>query len=231
MPRQPRYFISGVPQHVIQRGVDRQAVFFQPSDYELYIDVLQEGANRYECEIHAYVLMTNHVHLLLTPRSKRSLPQLMQAMGRGYVQKLNSRYGRTGTLWQGRYKASLVQSDRYALACYKYIELNPVRAGMVGAPGDYAYSSYRGNAWGQPDDVLVAHEVYRTLGPTGNERRARYRELFLDTLDAELLECIRQTTNSCRVLGDERFKDQIEAMLGRSVRPGKDGRPRKTSRV
>ena len=230
MPRQPRYFLPGIPQHVIQRGVDRQAVFFCHEDYQQYREVLLESALRYNCDIHAYVLMTNHVHLLITPRSNRSLPLLMQAMGRGYVQKLNRRYGRTGTLWEGRYKASLVQTSLYALACYRYIELNPVRAGMVESPAEYAHSSYRCNALGELDTLVTAHKIYLSLGKDASDRQFHYRELFGDELDMQLLTSIRNTTNACRVLGNERFKDQIEAMLGRAVRPGKVGRPRKVRR-
>lgn len=230
MPRQPRYFIPGVPQHVIQRGVDRQAVFFEPADYELYLHSLGEAARRYDCQIHAYVLMINHTHLLVTPGSERSVPLIMQAMGRHYVQTINKKYDRTGTLWQGRYKASLVQDDRYLLTCYKYIELNPVRAGLVSAPGDYPYSSFPHNASGIYNSLLTPHTVYESLACTAGERQAAYRKLFLDAIAPDLLSAIRDSTNACLVLGSDRFKDQIEAMLGRSVRPGKAGRPRRPGR-
>jgi len=228
MPRQPRYFIPDIPQHVIQRGVDRQAVFFESADYELYLRSLGEAAKRYECQIHAYVLMTNHTHLLVTPGSERSVPLVMQAMGRSYVQTLNKKYNRTGTLWQGRYKASLVQDDGYLLACHKYIELNPVRAGLVSAPADYPYSSFAHNAGGISDGLVTPHNIYESLACTVEERRAAYRRLFRDSIAPEMLSTIRDTTNACLVLGNDRFKDQIEAMLGRSVRPGKSGRPTKT---
>jgi putative transposase len=227
MPRQPRYFIPNIPQHVIQRGVDRQAVFFSAQDYELYIETLRASASHYDCSIHAFVLMTNHTHLLITPGTERSLPLLMQAMGRGYVQKLNRRYNRTGTLWQGRYKACLIQDDPYLLTCYRYIELNPVRAGIVRLPGDYRYSSYRHNATGESDALLTAHPVYQSLAATQEKRLAAYRALFADEIAPELLELVRNTTNACRVLGNDKFKDQVETMLGRSVRPGKSGRPPK----
>ena len=229
MPRQPRYFIPHLPQHVIQRGVDRQAVFFEPQDYELYRKSLKVAARQYNCRIHAYVLMTNHTHLLITPESEQSLPLLMQAMGRTYVQTLNRLYNRTGTLWQGRYKASLIQDDRYLLTCHKYIEQNPVRAGMVLSPGDYPYSSYPYNATGKRDDLVTAHSVYQSLAKTPNQRQAAYRALFADDIAPDLLAAIRDTTNACLILGNEKFKDKIETMLGRPVRPGKDGRPRKSS--
>lgn len=227
MPRQPRYFIPGIPQHVIQRGVDRQAVFFQPSDYKLFVESLARSAIDYACQIHAYVLMTNHVHLLVTPDTRRSLPLMIQAMGRNYVQTLNRKYQRTGTLWQGRYKASLVQDERYLLTCHRYIEMNPVRAGMVTTPSEYRYSSYRCNALGHSDPLIRPHPIYTSLGSNGTERQANYRKLFADCVDEPLLTQIRTTTNACLVLGDDRFKDQIERVLGRSVRQGRKGRPRK----
>lgn len=230
MPRQPRYFIPHMPQHVIQRGVDRQAVFFEARDYALYLDTLRSAAHDCDCSIHAYVLMTNHTHLLITPGSRRSLPLLMQAMGRGYVQKLNRRYNRTGTLWQGRYKASLIQDDLYLLTCYRYIELNPVRAGMVRLPGDYPYSSYCHNAIGKPDALLTTHPVYQSLATTQKQRLATYRASFADEIAPDLLDLVRNTTNACQVLGNDKFKDQIEAMIGRSVRPGKAGRPKSAHR-
>jgi putative transposase len=229
VPRQPRYFIPEIPQHVIQRGVDRQPVFFRPEDYTLYLQRLGQAAEKYGCLIHAYVLMTNHTHLLITPCHKRSLPHLMQAMGRNYVQRVNKSHGRTGTLWEGRYKASLVQDDYYLLACYKYIELNPVRAGLVSAPGDYRYSSYRHNALGKPDKVISSHATYRSLASTPRNRQIAYRKMFLDSITPELLTAIRDTTNSCLVLGNDRFKDEIETLLGRSVRPRRRGRPRKST--
>jgi putative transposase len=227
MPRQPRYFVPDLPQHVITRGVDRQAVFFRPEDYALYKRALQETADASECQIHAYVLMTNHVHLLVTPLKERSLPLMMQAMGRNYVQRLNPRYNRSGTLWEGRYKASLVQDDRYFLACQRYIELNPVRAAMVDAPGQYLYSSFTFNAAGQHDPLLTPHPVYLALHKNPQRRQQAYRSLCNDVLTDDELSQIRKCTNAGAVIGNERFRKQIELMLGRSVPTGKMGRPRK----
>ena len=227
MPRQPRYFIPHIPQHIIARGVDRQAVFFQAQDYTLYLQALREAANNHQCQVHAYVLMTNHVHLLVTPGQERSLPLMMQAMGRTYVQRLNARYHRTGTLWEGRYKASLVQSDKYLLTCQRYIELNPVRAGMVTAPGDYPYSSYRHHALGHADPLLIAHRLYTSLGTDPATRQKAYRTLFRDTLSDAQLTRLRDNTNACTIIGNDRFKEQIAKMLGRAVPTGKRGRPKK----
>lgn len=214
---------------MIQRGVDKQAVFFKPEDYELYLRSLGEGAQKHDCQIHAYVLMANHTHLLITPGENRSIPLLMQALGRNYVQRLNRHYERTGPLWEGRYKASLVQDDQYLLTCHRYIELNPVRAGIVPKPGDYPYSSYGHNALGKSDPILSAHPIYRALADDPYSRQSAYQRLFLDAISPELLTKIRTTTNSCLILGGDRFKDQIEAMLGRSVRHRKNGRPGKST--
>lgn len=226
MPRQLRYFLPDIPQHVITRGVDRNAVFFHDGDYALYLKALREASTEYNCLIHAYVLMTNHVHLLVTPVNDRSLPMMMQAMGRNYVQRLNSRYQRTGTLWEGRYKASVVQHERYFLACQRYIELNPVRAGIVESPGEYRYSSYGYHALGIPDLLLSPHPCYESLHIEPTKRRKAYRKLFHDSLTEEMLTEIRRKTNACSVIGDSRFKGRIEAMLGRAVPTGKRGRPR-----
>lgn len=225
MPRQPRYFIPNIPQHVIARGIDRQAVFFQARDYTLYRHALRDAAANSRCQVHAYVLMTNHVHLLVTPGQERSLPLMMQAMGRNYVQRINARYGRTGTLWEGRYKASPVQTDRYLLACHRYIELNPVRAGLAAAPGEYPFSSYGHLALGNDDPLLTPHTNYLELHTDPVARRYAYRTLFRDTLSEELLTRLRKNTNSCTVIGNDQFGRQIAAMLGRSLPTGKRGRP------
>lgn len=229
MPRQPRYFIPGIPQHVILRGVDRQATFFAADDYTLFLTALGKNAAKYDCSIHAHVLMTNHVHLLMTPAERRAIPNLIQAMGRNYVQAINRRYGRTGTLWQGRYKASLIQEDVYFLTCQRYIELNPVRAGMVSDPGDYPHSSYRHHAFGRPAPAIHPHDVYLALANTPDSRRSAYRRLFDVELSRPVVDRIRETTNSCRVLGNDRFIDQIESMLGRRVRPRPRGRPKRSA--
>ncbi len=230
MPRQPRYFIPGMPQHVIARGVDKQAVFFQEADYALYLNSLLRATREHTCAVHAYVLMTNHVHLLVTPATEKGIPMVMQAMGRLYVQALNRNYARTGTLWQGRYKASLVQDEHYLLACQRYIELNPVRAGMVKGPGEYRWSSYAHNALGEPDTLVTPHAIYRRLNTDPVHRLGAYRALFAATLSNELLEQLRTQTNACLILGNSRFKAQIAGMLGRDVEHRRAGRPRKRGR-
>ncbi|MBI1175143.1 MAG: transposase [Sideroxydans sp.] len=227
MPRKARIRHAGVPQHVIQRGNNRAVCFFTDADYRLYLDSLQEGATRYDCDIHAYVLMTNHVHLLVTPETEESLPYMMRYLGSRYVQYVNHVYKRSGTLWEGRYKSCLIDSAGYLLTCYRYIELNPVRAGMVDAAGDYKWSSYGIHALGKTDELIQDHPCYLALGTSEEARREAYQALFQHQMDDASLTAIREAANSGTALGSERFKDEIEAALARSVRPGKPGRPRK----
>jgi len=149
MPRKPRFYLPGIPAHVIQRGNSRQAVFFSDEDYTAYLDWLKEGAEKHGCAIHAYVLMTNHVHLLMTPQTREAISKTIQFVGRHYVTYINHVYGRSGTLWEGRHKGCLISSEEYLFSCMRYIEMNPVRAGMVETPAEYPWSSYRWNATGR----------------------------------------------------------------------------------
>lgn len=227
MPRRARIKFAGIPQHIIQRGNNRAACFFADEDYRYYLQSLSEGAHRYGCAIHAYVLMTNHVHLLATPGDDEGPSHMMRYLGSRYVQHVNYVYRRSGTLWEGRFKSSLIDSNRFLLTCYRYIELNPARAGMVAAPADYKWSSYGAHAHGRPDDLLRDHSCYLALGVNSEERQQAYRELFRHPVDDVSLKAIRESVNSGLALGGERFKDQIETVLTRSVRAGKPGRPKK----
>jgi len=226
VPRKPRFTLPGVPQHVIQRGNNREPCFLSESDYRRYLDDLAEVAGKSACRIHAYVLMTNHVHLLVTPMRELGIAEMMQALGRRYVYYINKTYRRTGTLWEGRYKASLVDSDAYLLTCMRYIELNPVRAEMVNHAAEYKWSSYGANAQGQADPLLSSHPLYTALGQTAASRQHAYRELFRHHLDPGLLHEIRDALNHELVLGRSYFKDRIEAMTQRQTRLGLPGRPR-----
>jgi putative transposase len=229
MPRRPRIHITGVPQHVIQRGVDRQPVFFSDDDCRFYLDWLGEYASKRNIALHAYCLMTNHVHLLLYAPTVDALGGLMQDMGRRYVQYVNRTYRRSGGLWQGRYKASHVQSERYLLACMRYVELNPVRADMVLAPGEYRWSSYRANALGVEDKLLTPHDQYLALGSTPEARQQAYRDLFISEVDEPAWNLIRSATQQGVVVGDSRFAEMIEKRLGQRVQPQPRGRPRKNN--
>lgn len=226
MPRKPRFNLIGIPQHVIQRGNNRESCFLAEKDYRRYLDDLGNAAVKFDCRIHAYVLMTNHVHLLVTPMMDYAISQMMQALGRRYVRYINYAYKRTGTLWEGRYKSSLIDSDRYLLICMRYIEMNPVRAGMVSHPGDYKWSSYPANAQGRVDDLISPHPLYLELGETDDIRLFAYRELFRNQLGNKELHDIRECLNHELVLGRSYFKKKIEKMTKRPTCLGQPGRPR-----
>jgi putative transposase len=227
MPRRARLSLPGIPWHIIQRGNNRSVCFFSDDDHRLYLDLLTELAERFGCSVHAYVLMTNHVHLLMTPEDTDSAALLMKHLGQRYVQYVNRTYGRSGTLWEGRFRSCLTQAEDYVLACYRYIERNPVRADMVRHARQYKWSSYRANAEGRPDPLITPHEQYRRLGRTWARRRDAYRALFKSPLDEQQLDQIRQATNGNYVLGNANFEAEMAAALGRRVQRGKAGRPPK----
>lgn len=229
MPRQPRFVIPGQPQHVIIRGNNREPIFYTDEDYRFYLEKLKQACDKHQCEVHAYVLMTNHVHLLITPHTEQSISKALQMLGRYYVQYFNYAYNRTGTLWEGRYKASLVDSEKYLLTCYRYIELNPVRAeGMVEHPSEYPWSSYRCNALGEQDLLVVAHREYRRLGKTAEQRQAAYRALFRAQISEKTLDEIREATNKAWVLGSSYFKQKIASQINRPVAPSHRGGDRRS---
>jgi putative transposase len=227
MPRHARFSLAGVPMHVLQRGHNRSACFFDPSDHRYYLDRLRELSEAFGCAVHAYCLMTNHVHLLLTPPTESAAGRMMRLLAQHYSQYVNRTYERRGTIWEGRFRSSLVDSERYLLACHVYVERNPVRAGMVRLPRDYPWSSYRANAEGRVDRLLTPHPRYLALGDEPAARRAAYRHLHGAGMDEATLDEIRDATNGGFVLGNARFAAEIEAALGRRVTRGKPGRPRK----
>ena len=225
MPRKPRFDLPDVPVHVVQRGNNRQPVFFSDADRRAYLEWLGEAAERYGCAIHAYVLMTNHIHLLATPPTVGATSRMMQYVGRYYVPYINRAHGRSGTLWDGRYKASLVDSDRYLLVCQRYIELNPVRAGLAKAPADYRWSSYAANAQGVFDALVRPHPTYNMLGATPAARRSAYRALFEDALDPAGVEDMRRAVQTGTPLGGAAFRARIETALGHRIGLMRRGRP------
>jgi putative transposase len=225
MPRKPRFNLPGIPQHIIQRGNNREPCFYSEKDYRQYLDDLKESASKYDCRIHAYVLMTNHVHLLVTPMIENGVSQMMQSLGRRYVKYFNHSNNRTGTLWEGRFKSSLIDSDIYLLTCMCYIELNPVRARMVEHPAEYKWSSYQKNAQMSENAFIDYHPIYMTLGETSDERMFVYRELFQRHLDDDTIHQIRDALNHELVLGRSYFKDKIEEITNRQTRLGRPGRP------
>ena len=213
MPRKPRFFLPGVAVHIVQRGYSRRPVFFEDSDYQTYLDLLYDASRRHHCAIHAYVLMTNHIHLLVTPCEKEGVSRLMQAVNRQYVPYINYTFGMSGSIWEGRFKASLIDDEEYLLACMRYIELNPIRAKMVRLPEDYCWSSYTGNASGCINELLTPHSIYMRLGLNREERLAAYRALFRHCLDTAVLSEIRKSYQTGTPLGNEYFRDKIEQKL------------------
>ena len=226
MPRKPRMYMGGMPCHVIQRGNNRNACFYSKSDYQFYLNHLGKACRRYGVKLHAYVLMTNHTHILITPDDESGISRVMQSLGRCYVQYINKTHGRTGTLWEGRHKGSLVDGDNYLLACHRYIELNPVRAGMVDRPEEYCWSSFRSNAYGDINKWLTPHDLYLALGESTNLRLERYRSLFDSKLDKTLVEEIRRAAGFSMPLGGSLFQVRIEKVLGRKLGYASRGRPR-----
>ncbi len=207
MPRRPRLTLPNVPLHLIQRGNNRQACFVADEDYRFYLDWLGEYAGKAGCRTHAYVLMTNHVHLLVSAERGGAPGEMMKALGQRYVQYFNKTYRRSGTLWEGRYRSCPTQAETYLLACQRYIELNPVRAAMAEHPADYRWSSYRANAQGERNPLVISHEVYQSLGSDPSSRQA---------------------TNGNYALGSAFFGEQIAAAIKQRAMPGKAGRPKKT---
>ena len=200
MPRKPRYVLPGQPQHIIQRGNNRCPIFISDDDYGCFRHYLQEACSRQGCHVHAYVFMTNHIHLLVTPDSEDSIAKTMQSVGRRYVQYFNTTYQRTGTLWEGRYKAALIDSENYLFKCSRYIELNPVRANMVNHPSEYRWSSYRANALGKYDSLIKPHQMYLDLASNKKARQVAYRDIFKAHIDEKTLDEIRHSTQKGWVL-------------------------------
>lgn len=229
MPRAKRLDLPGIAQHVVQRGNNREACFFRRNDRLRYLQVLEMAAGQFGCSIHAFVLMTNHVHLLVTPCEKGAVGRMMQSVGRAYVRSVNNATGRTGTLWEGRYKSCLVEGEEYLLACHRYIDLNPVRAGIVPDPGDYEWSSYQAHALGIGNPVLTPHKSYLALGETAGHRRAEYRRLVESGIDHARLEEIRLMTRRQRVFASDAFRCHVEDATGQKAGIGKPGRPRKST--
>ncbi|MCP5358527.1 MAG: transposase [Pseudomonadales bacterium] len=227
MARRPRAFVPDVPVHLIQRGNNRCVCFFQNCDYLIYLAKLAEYASRFGVAVHNYVLMTNHVHLLVTPLGQQSVSQMMHSLGAYYVRYVNARYKRTGTLWEGRYKGSMIDSERYLLTVSKYIELNPVRARMCQNPAEYPWSSFRHLATGHPNRIITPHPLYLALGADDSERQFCYRQLFKEQIPELSLQEIREACSKAWTLGDNQFKREIEAQLGYTLPPFLRGRPRK----
>ena len=225
MPRRARMYIPGYVYHIVQRGNNREACFFEPENYRVYLKYVGEVLPRYGNSLHAYCLMTNHVHLLVTPNIENSISNLMKVVCSRYAQYINKKYSRTGTLWEGRHKSSAIDSEGYLLKCYRYIELNPVTAQMVGRPEEYVWTSYHHNAWGSQDNFISAHESYQSLGQSREQRCFNYRELFRETLSPDDIHAIRKAAHYSMPLGSEKFVEQIERKTGKALGYAGRGRP------
>ena len=225
MARLPRLTLPGYPHHVIQRGNNRQAIFASPADYQTLLDLLRVNADKFGVAIHAYVLMTNHFHLLATPQTADALPQMMQAVGRSYVRYFNDVQGRSGTLWEGRYKSTLIQTDRYLLACMAYIDLNPVRAGLVAQAADYPWSSYGHYIGRKTDKLITPHPLYWELGNTPFAREAAYADLVRAGVSEQQRADLTQSALSGWALGEEDFVADLQKKTERRVAKGAAGRP------
>lgn len=225
MARLPRLTVAGYPHHVIQRGNNRQAIVKTDADREVLLELLSENAKKHRVAINAYVLMDNHFHLLLTPETGEGVPLMMQAVGRRYVRYFNDLYQRTGTLWEGRYKSTLIQTDRYLLACMVYLDLNPVRAGMVGDPRQYAWSSHRHFIGQALDRRVTPHPLYWSLGNTPFAREAAYTELVRAGLTMGEQKAITQSTLHGWALGDADFVDELQKRTPRRITKSRAGRP------
>lgn len=215
MSRYPRPVFENIPLHIVQRGNNRNPCFFSRSDYQAYLAMMKDALKEIECVVHAYALMPNHVHLLASPKNTAAPADLMKRLGQRYVQYINRRYNRVGTLWQGRYHSSLVDTESYFMACQRYIELNPVRAGIVAHPVDYEWSSYRVHAHGEESEIVVPHDLYIGIGANGRTREEGYRALFTDPLPPSTLEKVRQATRSNGICGTPTFSEELGVALGR----------------
>ena len=228
MPRPPRVILPGVPTHIVQRGHNRARCFFSHHDFEEYRQVVFETSEQFRCSVHAYVLMTNHVHLLVSAADSTGISRLMQTIGTRYVRSVNLRQGRRGTLWEGRFRSSTIDTDSYFLTCSRYIELNPVRARMVDDISAYRWSSYRHNAYGEIDPVVTPYALYDALGATPQVRRLAYRELFRHEIGPESLETIRDATRRGAALGDTAFVQRMESSAKRPIARFTHGGDRKS---
>ncbi len=231
MPRKPRYILPDVPVHIVQRGRCKEPVFFEDEDYQMYLGWLKNASEKYQCAIHAYVLMTNHIHILVTPPDSQGITRMMQYVGRYYVSFINKKYGMSGSIWEGRFKASMIHAEDYLLSCMRYIELNPVRPDMVRSPAHYRWSSYRCNGQGKTNDLITPHEIYLSLAKRLDTRIEVYKALFKAHVDEIALDDIRSSCQTGTPLGNDYFKQKVEKKLKCKVGQSRRGRPRKITDV
>lgn len=226
MARKQRLIVPNIPYHVIQRGNNRNKIFYSEKDYNFFLNLLGEAKLKHPCLIYSYCLMTNHCHLLVEPKEKGNLSLLMKLVGAKYAHYVNKAYKRTGTLWEGRFKSCLVDEKQYFLTCLHYIEANPVRAGIVNSPESYRWSGYRFRAFGESNHILDLDQWYNSLADNNNDRQINYRKFFQNLKSEPLFKIIRDMTNKGGIYGKENFKVQIEQLTGRKIVFRPPGRPR-----
>jgi len=226
MARLPRLTLPGYPHHIVQRGNNRQAIFADRTDYEALLGLLDEYSRKFHVAIHSYVLMSNHFHLLATPQTEDGVPQLLQAVGRSYVRLFNKRQQRTGTLWEGRYKSTLIQAERYLLACMVYIDLNPVRAGVVANPADYPWGSYAHYTGRRADKLVTPHPLYWALGNTPFAREQAYSDLVATGIGSQQQQALTESTFRGWALGEPDYVADLQRRTERRVSKSKAGRPK-----
>lgn len=225
MARLPRLTVPGYPHHIIQRGNNRQAIFATSADYETLLTMLDEHARKSSVALHSYVLMSNHFHLLATPETETGIPQMMQAVGRRYVRYFNQRQQRTGTLWEGRYRCTLIQAERYLLACMVYIDLNPVRAALADTPRDYPWSSHGHYIGARRDRLITPHPIYWELGNTPFAREAAYAQLVQSGIGEEDQRALTDSVLRGWALGDASYVAELQRRTARRVSKARAGRP------
>ncbi len=230
MARLPRLTLPGYPHHIIQRGNNRQAIFASDADYETLLSLLDEHARKEAVALHGYVLMSNHFHLLATPDTAEGIPAMMQGVGRRYVRYFNQRQGRTGTLWEGRYKSTLIQAERHLLACMVYMDLNPVRAGMVAAPGDYRWSSYHHFVGRKNDRLITPHPLYWELGNTPFAREAGYQAMGQAGVSTQQQAALTDSALRGWALGEPNYVADLQRRTERRVSKTSAGRPSNATR-
>lgn len=229
MPRKPRFYLPDYPVHIVQRGHNKNNVFFEHEDYKAYLDWLQEGSEWYEVPIHAYALLPNEIHILASPPDKQAASRMMQYQGRRYVPYVNATYGKTGTIWQGRYKASLIDPDTYLINCMLYIESLAVRSGLSKSPGPYKWSSYKFNAQGKKNVLVTPQAAYNTLASNDKKRQQQYTALAKAGISDEVISDIHDAWQTGTPLGSEKFRKMVERRLKLKVGHARRGRPRKNS--
>lgn len=225
MARLPRLTVPGYPHHILQRGNNRQAIFATGRDYQALLDLLTDNAKKFDVAVHAYVLMTNHFHLLATPKTAEGLPQMMQAVGRSYVRYFNDSQNRSGTLWEGRYKSTLIQPDRHLLACMVYVDLNPVRGGLVAQAADYPWSSHGHYTGARADKLITPHPLVWELGNTPFAREAAYADLVRGGISERQKADLTQSALSGWALGEPDFVADLQKLTDRRVARSSAGRP------